>query len=131
MRISNSPGGVGDDDSGMSGESMDNYMVNMSEWDFERKLRTAQKITISKEILDLDKDGPNLLPEILFNRIARPCSALVLWQPPPVIGCLIADKEGENLERNDQDKNTINTDTVPATAITQQELTAGVDDMET
>lgn len=126
MHISSSSAGnvEGDGDSGMSDspiESLQNYSVNMSEWDFERKLRTAQKITISKEILELDKDGPNLLPEILLNRIARPCSALVLWKPAPTIGSLIADKNGDNLEGNEHDSNTT----------TKEELAAGVDEMET
>lgn len=70
-------------------ESMDNYTVNMSQWDLERKLRTAQKITVCNEILELDKKRDTILPEILLNRIAKPCSALMLWQPPPSLSNLI------------------------------------------
>lgn len=67
-----------------TGDSMNDYKINMYQWDLERKLRTAQKITISKEVLELDKNSPdNIFPEILLNRITKPCSALVLWQPPP------------------------------------------------
>ena len=41
----------------MSGEddSVSSYTVNMSQWDLERKLRNAQKITICDEVLGLNK----------------------------------------------------------------------------
>lgn len=68
-------------------ESLSNYTVNMTQWDLERKLRTAQKITVCNEILELERDS--ILPEILLNRIAKPCSALMVWQPPPTITSLI------------------------------------------
>lgn len=85
---------------------LQNYTINMSQWDFERKLRTAQKITISKELLELDKDGPSdsILPEVLLNRITRPCSALVLWQPPPSLTSLIGEQG--NTSKNDDGEKT-------------------------
>lgn len=68
---------------------LSNYSVNMTQWDLERKLRTAQKITVCNEILELDKGRDAILPEILLNRIAKPCSALMLWQPPTALTNLI------------------------------------------
>lgn len=61
----------------------------MSQWDLERKLRTAQKITVCNEILDFDKSNDPILPEILLNRMSKPCSALILWQPPPTLDKLL------------------------------------------
>lgn len=80
--------------------NISNYTVNMSQWDLERKLRTAQKITICNEILEMDKRD-NLLPEILLNRIEKPCSALVLWQPPRTLANLV-DSSAERDDRGDK-----------------------------
>lgn len=68
----------------------------MSQWDLERKLRTAQKITVCNEVLDLDKDRSTILPEVLLNRISKPCSALILWQPPPTLDKLLNVHETKN-----------------------------------
>lgn len=48
--------------------------------DLQSKLKNAQRITICEEIRKI-KNEP-LLPEALMERIERPCTALVLWQPP-------------------------------------------------
>lgn len=54
------------------------YSVNR---DLQRKLRNAQRITICNEIRRIQSDP--LLPESLMHRrIERPCTAMVLWQPP-------------------------------------------------
>lgn len=90
------------------GESLKNYTVNMTQWDLERKLRTAQKITVCNEILELDRERDTILPEILLNRISKPCSALMLWQPPPALANLIdvqssAEKKSNNDKESKQD----------------------------
>lgn len=91
LRISGEGSGMEDScpGPGHHGESLSNYTVNMSQWDLEKKLRTAQKITVCNEILELDKERDSILPEILLNRMTKPCSALMLWQPPPTLSSLI------------------------------------------
>lgn len=88
------------------GESLKNYTVNMTQWDLERKLRTAQKITVCNEILELDRERDTILPEILLNRISKPCSALMLWQPPPALLIDVkssAEKKSNNDKESKQD----------------------------
>lgn len=90
LRISGDGSGMQDSCLGPPhGESLSNYTVNMTQWDLEKKLRTAQKITVCNEILELDKERDSILPEILLNRMTKPCSALMLWQPPPILSSLI------------------------------------------
>lgn len=87
-------------------ESLSNYTVNMTQWDLERKLRTAQKITVCNEIRELERD--EILPEIILNRMAKPCSALMLWQPPASITSLIdagaSDTDKTNTKGPDEQK---------------------------
>lgn len=62
------------------------YQVNAKE--LEEKLRNANRITICEELTkfcDEQKKKTSYLPEALLNRIQKPCTALVLWQPPPPI----------------------------------------------
>ena len=91
-------GSCQDADMESSPDSVNEYMINMSQWDLERKLRTAQKITICDELLDIGKDQSPLLPEILLNRMTKPCNALILWQPPPTLDELlhVHDKSDES-----------------------------------
>lgn len=48
--------------------------------DLQRKLRNAQRITICDEIRRIQHD-PLLPDSLMLQRIERPCTALVLWQP--------------------------------------------------
>lgn len=53
----------------------------------EKKLRNANRITICEELKKIheQQNKVSYLPEALLNRIDKPCTALVLWQPPPPI----------------------------------------------
>lgn len=55
--------------------------------DLEEKLRRAQRITVCEEVRRL-RDQP-ILPQAILERYEKPCTALVLWQPPQRISELI------------------------------------------
>lgn len=61
------------------------YQVTAKE--LEEKLKKANRITICDEIkkLQAEQKKVSFLPNSLLNRIERPCTALVLWQPPPIL----------------------------------------------
>lgn len=84
-------GSDGDELPSTSGKCFSNltyedYQVTAKE--LEEKLRNANRITICDELTkfcDEQKKKASYLPEALLNRIQKPCTALVLWQPPPSI----------------------------------------------
>lgn len=67
--------------------------------DLEQKLRNASRITVCEEIRKLAADP--ILPQAILERFERPCTALVLWQPPQRIADLIVSKEVEAKRKND------------------------------
>ncbi|KAJ6622675.1 hypothetical protein Bhyg_17081 [Pseudolycoriella hygida] len=74
--------------------------------DLEQKLRNAQRITICEQIRKLQNDP--VLPQAILSRFERPCTALVLWQPPPSITELCAtlqEKRARKLNAEEQDNN--------------------------
>ncbi|XP_014091078.1 uncharacterized protein Mst85C isoform X3 [Bactrocera oleae] len=71
------------------------YQVTAKE--LEEKLRKANRITLCEQLKKFHEQQrkTTFLPEALFNRIEKPCTALVLWQPPPVLELLHRKKENE------------------------------------
>lgn len=67
---------------GMEGHSMASYTFDNAQWDLEKKLRNAQKITVCDEVLNLEKSD-SVIPEVLLNRLDKRCTALVPWVPGP------------------------------------------------
>lgn len=65
--------------------------------ELEEKLRNANRITLCEQLKKFHQQErkTTFLPEALFNRIEKPCTALVLWQPPPVLELLHRKKENE------------------------------------
>lgn len=59
----------------------------MTAKELERKLLNANRITVCDELMKIQEKQHTVsyLPEALLNRIDKPCTALVLWQPPPPI----------------------------------------------
>lgn len=55
--------------------------VYMSPQELEDRLRKAQRIAVCEEVRKLDNRA-EILPKVLLERIEKPCTALVLWQPP-------------------------------------------------
>lgn len=84
-----------------------NYRIPMTSKDLEEKLKNANRITICDEIKKLQQDEP-LIPKVLLARFEKPCTALVLWQPPQKINDMIVplkDKEDEIVEEEKRDNN--------------------------
>lgn len=84
-------------------ESSKEYNINMSQQDLEQKLKNAQRITVCEQIRQLSTEP--ILPRALIERMERPCTALVLWQPPPRITDLIIARRSSKQEAEDQDNN--------------------------
>uniref|UniRef100_A0A1B0FDK5 Uncharacterized protein n=1 Tax=Glossina morsitans morsitans TaxID=37546 RepID=A0A1B0FDK5_GLOMM len=64
------------------------YQITAKE--LEEKLRNVSRITLCEELKKFQEQQKKTayLPEALFNRIEKPCTALVLWQPPPILNLL-------------------------------------------
>lgn len=108
--------------------------------DLERKLRNAQRITICEQIRKLQNEpaiphvfmqlyatNRNLFSNIFFfllqailSRFERPCTALVLWQPPAKISELCANLTKQLTKKsNDEEQDNNNS---PAVGTTSMEL---------
>ncbi|XP_061393780.1 uncharacterized protein LOC133329306 [Musca vetustissima] len=61
----------------------------MTAKELEKKLLNANRITICDELKKISEQpaqhSVSCLPETLLHRFTKPCTALVLWQPPPPI----------------------------------------------
>ncbi|XP_036343179.1 uncharacterized protein LOC118752923 isoform X1 [Rhagoletis pomonella] len=73
----------------------EDYQVTAKE--LEEKLRNASRFTVCDQLKRLHEQEikSTFLPEALLNRIEKPCTALVLWQPPPLLELLHRKKENE------------------------------------
>ncbi|XP_067625610.1 uncharacterized protein Mst85C [Eurosta solidaginis] len=74
----------------------------MTAKELEKKLRNANRITLCEELKRYQEQEKkdNFLPEALLNRIEKPCTALVLWQPPPAVHLLHRMKDNELTPNN-------------------------------
>lgn len=77
------------------------YNPTISAKELEEKLKNANRITMCEEIRKLKAEGTPFLPNALFNRIEKPCTSLVLWQPPSKLVNLLnlnksLDSQNEN-----------------------------------
>ena len=61
------------------------YNINISPQELERRLKNASRITIHDEVKKGLQQSDEIIPKILLDRIEKPCRAVVLWQPPPLI----------------------------------------------
>uniref|UniRef100_A0A1A9WFP6 Uncharacterized protein n=1 Tax=Glossina brevipalpis TaxID=37001 RepID=A0A1A9WFP6_9MUSC len=81
------------------------YQITAKE--LEQKLRNVSRITLCEELKKFQEQQKKTayLPEALFNRIEKPCTALVLWQPPPILNLLkdqtVNKSVKEELKTND------------------------------
>lgn len=73
--------------------------------DLEEKLRNASRITLCEEIRKLAANP--IIPQAILQRFEKPCTALVLWQPPPRITEHIVPKDVE-LQRKSDDADSDN-----------------------
>ncbi|KAM7360606.1 mst85C [Cochliomyia hominivorax] len=82
----------------------EDYQVTAKE--LEEKLRNANRITMCDELKKFNEEQKkaSYLPEALFNRIQKPCTALVLWQPSPILNMFKQSKLKNTNNRNDNEK---------------------------
>ncbi|XP_021706975.1 uncharacterized protein LOC110680232 isoform X1 [Aedes aegypti] len=78
--------------------------VYMSPQELEERLKKAQRITLCEEVRKLDS-RTEILPQVLLERIEKPCTALVLWQPPPVLEKILTNVSEALKEREERGKN--------------------------
>ncbi|XP_058059623.1 uncharacterized protein LOC131210399 [Anopheles bellator] len=57
------------------------YHVCMSPQELEDRLKKAQRIAICEEVRKLENRA-EILPQVLLQRLEKPCTALMIWQPP-------------------------------------------------
>lgn len=82
--------------------------------DLEEKLRRAQRITVCEEVRKL-REQP-ILPQAILERYEKPCTALVLWQPPHRISERVPatnqqkDNDSDEEDRMDSNPSGMNTE---------------------
>ncbi|XP_035899886.1 uncharacterized protein LOC118506624 [Anopheles stephensi] len=79
----------------------DSYHVCMSPQELEERLKKAQRIAICEEVRRLDGRG-EILPQTLLDRIEKPCTALMIWQPPQERIQSLFTKVTEQLEERER-----------------------------
>uniref|UniRef100_A0A1I8NFD6 Uncharacterized protein n=1 Tax=Musca domestica TaxID=7370 RepID=A0A1I8NFD6_MUSDO len=74
----------------------------MTAKELEKKLLNANRITICEELKKINEQpaqhSVSCLPEALLHRLNKPCTALVLWQPPPPIINMLKQNTTNNEE---------------------------------
>ncbi|XP_065095367.1 uncharacterized protein Mst85C [Ochlerotatus camptorhynchus] len=79
------------------------HHVYMSPRELEERLKKAQRIALCEEVRKLDNRA-EILPQALLQRIEKPCTALVLWQPPQVLEKILTKVSTAMKEREEHDK---------------------------
>lgn len=87
----------------LESEQPSQYLVNMTQWDLEQKLRNAQRITVCDQVKNLEKTD-SIIPKVLLDKIENPCTALVLWQPPTILQRLIVPQKELPQENSTEDE---------------------------
>lgn len=79
----------------------ESYHVCMSPQELEERLKKAQRIAICEEVRRLDGRA-EILPQTLLERIEKPCTALMIWQPPQERMQSLYTKVTEQLEERER-----------------------------
>lgn len=75
----------------------------------EPKPVREKRLYMCEEMRKLQQES--ILPQSLLNRISRPCTAVVLWTPPPRIHVpLVQENNENNNEENQPDNNVMDLD---------------------
>ncbi|EAU75608.1 uncharacterized protein LOC120896923 [Anopheles arabiensis] len=104
-------------DAGNVSDDADAYHVCMSPQELEERLKKAQRIAICEEVRRLDGRG-EILPKALLQRIEKPCTALMIWQPPQERVQSVLSKVAQQLEEREREerkamKNNNNSEAAP------------------
>lgn len=80
----------------------EDYQITAKE--LEQKLRNANRITVCEELKKFNDEQKKVsyLPEALLHRIHKPCTALVLWQPSPVMNMFSQKNSNVNSSSNEE-----------------------------
>ncbi|XP_050070491.1 uncharacterized protein LOC126558510 [Anopheles maculipalpis] len=89
------------DSNSVSGNTQSTYHVFMSPQELEERLKKAQRIAICEEVRRLDSRA-EILPQTLLERIEKPCTALMIWQPPQERIQSLFTKVSEQLEERER-----------------------------
>jgi hypothetical protein len=78
------------------------YNVNLSPQELERRLRNAQRITVCDDVKKTLQQNDEIIPKFLLNRMEKPCTALVIWQPPQSLGEILTTDFNQNRDLGDK-----------------------------
>lgn len=67
-----------------------------------------KRLYMCEEMRKLQQES--ILPQALLNRISRPCTAVVLWQPPQRLHIPLPDTVDNNNEEDEVDNNVMDLD---------------------
>lgn len=67
-----------------------------------------KRLYMCEEMRKLQQDS--ILPQALLNRISRPCTAVVLWTPPPRLHVPLEEVTENNNEEDQPDNNVMDLD---------------------
>uniref|UniRef100_A0A2M4BSW2 Uncharacterized protein n=1 Tax=Anopheles marajoara TaxID=58244 RepID=A0A2M4BSW2_9DIPT len=86
-------------------KSQQPYIVCMSPQELEERLKKAQRIAICEEVRKLDSRAAEILPKVILERMEKPCTALMIWQPPQERLDKLFSTVTEQLEQREQQAN--------------------------
>ncbi|XP_050100743.1 uncharacterized protein LOC126581258 [Anopheles aquasalis] len=86
-------------------KSQQPYIVCMSPQELEERLKKAQRIAICEEVRKLDSRAAEILPKVILDRMEKPCTALMIWQPPQERLDKLFSTVTEQLEEREQQAN--------------------------
>lgn len=89
------------------------FNVNLSPQELERRLKNASRITMCEDVKKSLQQNDEIIPKVLLDRIEKPCTALILWQPPQqTLGKLLATDSNRNISSDKKmDEDEIKNDT--------------------
>lgn len=90
----------------------EDYQITAKE--LEEKLRNANRITICDQLKKFSDEQKKVsyLPEALLHSIQKPCTALVLWQPSPIMNIISQKNYNKNEIRNENKNENIDDYTI-------------------
>lgn len=84
-------------------EAMDmSFTVNLSPLELETRLRNAKRITVCDDVKRNLNQSDEIIPQVLLDRIEKPCRAVILWTPPSKHNFSEKRNVDKNNKRNDE-----------------------------
>lgn len=93
-------------------EEAASYNVNLTPQELEQRLKNAQRITVCDQVRKSLREESEIIPQLLLDRIEKPCTAVILWRAPESLGKLMtgfenraADSDEEGIEMDNNNNN--------------------------